>query len=291
MGDTMTDYVVTSSVADLRRDPAPAGWSYERDWLQETQLLFGETVVARDEKDGWLFVEAVEQPYCSQGVWSGYPGWVEKEHLAVVAGTCDYNLAVGVLWSTVTTATRAVPVSLGTRLQGIGVSDGLWEVLLPDREKGTVAVADVNELSGEGGVDRAALVWLAEEMVGNPYLWGGRSAFTSDGRGCLTGVDCSSLIDLLYRSQGVFIPRNAHDQYQRSRQIAMGELQQGDLLFKFSETKPDRIGHVILYTGEEKVLDASLSAGKVRIRTLHEALSSAETAIVCGTLLPSSGLA
>ena len=47
-------------------------------------------------------------------------------------------------------------------------------------------------------------VCVAEQFMGRPYLWGGRSA---------AGIDCSALVQLALSRAGVQLPRNSSDQY------------------------------------------------------------------------------
>ncbi|MFN0065388.1 MAG: C40 family peptidase, partial [Chlamydiales bacterium] len=108
-------------------------------------------------------------------------------------------------------------------------------------------------------VNRAQLVCEAEQFIGAPYLWGGRAATL---KGLIASVDCSSLINLLYRAQGVEIPRDAHDQY-----LKMNPTQfplPGDPLYM---TKKERMSHVILYLGNNRFLESPETGKKVRILT------------------------
>lgn len=59
---------------------------------------------------------------------------------------------------------------------------------------------------------RSLLAERAYELLGFLYFWGGRSAFNfqlfNQGNQ-LTGLDCSGLASILYRSLGIIIPRDA----------------------------------------------------------------------------------
>ncbi len=94
------------------------------------------------------------------------------------------------------------------------------------------------------------MAWL-----GTPYLWGGRSRF---------GVDCSGLVQVLWGSVGVALPRDASEQYSLAPFCYEPEdpkaWQAGHLAF-FSENS-DRITHVGLLTGDGRILHAS---GEVRL--------------------------
>ena len=53
--------VVTVPVANLRKEPVEASVEYVCDDLQETQLLYNECLLYKDETEDWYYVEAVEQ--------------------------------------------------------------------------------------------------------------------------------------------------------------------------------------------------------------------------------------
>jgi hypothetical protein len=77
------DMVVTASVADVRAKPVPHAGEYKFDPDQETQVLRGERVIAREQKAGWTLVECIEQPeFTHSNKWEGYPGWVRSDALS-----------------------------------------------------------------------------------------------------------------------------------------------------------------------------------------------------------------
>ena len=253
-------YVVNVSVADLRREPILGQHSYERDFMQESQVLFGECLLGGEPQGGWLHVECVEQQYCDgEGRWMGYPGWIEEWQVTEVDEFPLNNLVVTALWAEILSE-EPLQVSAGTKLCGVNCSEGWWSVRLPSGQQGRIAVTHVKEISS--GVDGALMISIAKKMVGSPYLWGGRSAYHKDWK---TGVDCSGLTNLLYRMQGIDIPRNAHDQYLKSEALDWEQLQLGDLLFEVSEKNPERIDHVILYAGNEELIEATLQEKRVRL--------------------------
>src|SRR3989338_7354701 len=74
--------VINASVVDLRAKPQTTARRNVHDPLEETQLLYGERVRLLTVKDGWAYVEAVEQPEFTHGRrWQGYPGWLPASSL------------------------------------------------------------------------------------------------------------------------------------------------------------------------------------------------------------------
>lgn len=101
--------------------------------------------------------------------------------------------------------------------------------------------------------DRAAqVVAYALAQVGKPYVWG------AAGPG---SYDCSGLVVAAYRSIGVAVPHFTGDLLGRGRSISRSELRPGDLVFP-------SYGHVMIYIGDGRVVEAPHSGANVRTREL-----------------------
>jgi cell wall-associated NlpC family hydrolase len=99
---------------------------------------------------------------------------------------------------------------------------------------------------------RADLVRTAEQFLGLHYLWGGLSAW---------GYDCSGLTWAVYRAHGITIPRDADAQFASGTPVSLAKMQPGDLLFYEHPV----VGHVSMYIGGGKMIEAPNSASEVRI--------------------------
>jgi hypothetical protein len=218
--------VVSSPWTDLRREPVAREIGARRDPLQETQLLMGEPFVVERVQGNWLYGRAVWQPVWEEA-WLGYPGWLHADDVADAPTLPSPNLAVAALRSTLLPSGQSL--TLGTLLTGDLLNDDWWQV--GDQK---IAASEVVPLTGKPDPLRAFAA--AQAFLSLPYVWGGRSE---------QGVDCSSLVQLAYQMQGVFLPRNAKDQ----ARVCTGT--GGTLLF--SKNDNDIVDHVILRNGDRLV--------------------------------------
>lgn len=96
------------------------------------------------------------------------------------------------------------------------------------------------------------------------HLWGGLSGH---------GVDCSALVHLSYRSIGLIVPRDAHDQAASGRPVPLPEARAGDPLF----FENDRgIHHVALATGPGRMLHSPRTGTPVREEGIDSPLYAGE---------------
>jgi hypothetical protein len=275
---------VAVPVADLRREPTPAGPELARDPLEESQLLYGDLVEVLERKNGWARVSAAEQlEWTHHERWEGYPGWIEESALGPEGPSWKPNLVVTAKWA----AVRALPepngptlltLSIGTRLTGIELVQGWRKIRLLDGGLGWIQEEATN-LAADPAALRARLVRTAQLFIGDPYLWGGRSA---------GAVDCSGLVGLIHQANGLSLPRDAHEQWLKARPVPTEALRPGDLVFLHDAHHPERVSHVMLYAGEGRLIEGPGTGKAVREIGLEERLrSEPERQASFGTYLPS----
>ena len=262
---------ITAPVVDLRAQPHTEAQAAAHDPLQETQLLYGELVRVLKTEDGWAQLEAVEQPeFTHARRWQGYPGWVPAAALSAAGRPWPTTAVVTAPWAeTWQDAYRRQSspwrFPMGTRLRAVDMGGQLWHAELLDG--GTVwmardAARSLEELAALPALDRRRLIVRnAEQLVGQPYYWGGRSP---------DGLDCSGLVNLAYRAAGVDIPRDAHEQFLRATPVKA--LQPGDLVFLSERGNPQRIVHVMLYAGNGELIEGPGTGSAVRRISVGERL-------------------
>lgn len=106
---------------------------------------------------------------------------------------------------------------------------------------------------------RNEIIKTARRYIGVPYQWGGESP--------QTGFDCSGLTMVVYRINGLNLPRSSKQQWQVGRAIKLRQLQKGDLVF-FAITDASKISHVGIYAGANKFLHAPGRGRKIEIASL-----------------------
>ncbi len=104
---------------------------------------------------------------------------------------------------------------------------------------------------------RNQVVRLALAQVGTPYVWGGTDP--------ATGVDCSGLVQWVYRQVGIDLPRTAQEQFDATARVPRDQLQPGDVVF-FAGTyqSSDWITHVGIYVGNGQMVNAPTDGDVVR---------------------------
>jgi hypothetical protein len=278
--------IVCAPVADLRREPCSGKKNREKDMLQESQLLFGERVSIVDEHGDWVRIICGEQPRFWEGRWGGYSGWALREQLFEVE-QFENNLIVSRGWANLyekpsANSTNLLTVPLGSCLQGVNCELNWWKIWLPRGHVGFIAAESVRRMASLSEIEiREGIVTVAKTFLKSPYLWGGRSSY-KPGASILTGVDCSGLVNLLYRVHGMMIPRDAHDQFLKATPKNPEELKPGDLLFMSGAEKSSRISHVMIVAGGDLLLESAMQPNCVREIACHERFGHPLISIVHG---------
>lgn len=235
--------VVTQAVATMFSRP-----SFDSD--VSSQLLLGEPLEVLEVKPGWARVKGAD----------AYEGWVAAEAFrARSAGEAPYAASGRVVRVEALLAnvyrepdvTLHAPVLIapyGARLEMLGErKDGRWlEVKLPTGVRAWIQWGDVTEDLKPLGLE--ASLDLAKRFLGVTYTWGGGSAL---------GLDCSGFTQLVVRSRGILMPRDADQQCEwvGVTTVDKEHLRIGDLLFFGSSLQ--KITHTGMYLGEGRFIHAS----------------------------------
>jgi murein DD-endopeptidase len=91
-----------------------------------------------------------------------------------------------------------------------------------------------------------------------PYRYGGETP---------SGFDCSGLVQYVYRSAGLSVPRNSREQRRSARPVSLAQAEAGDLVFFQSRNW----SHVGIYLGENRFVHAPSTGKTVTIASFDEA--------------------
>lgn len=108
----------------------------------------------------------------------------------------------------------------------------------------------------------------AQGYIGVPYVWGGSTP---------SGFDCSGLVQDVYRSVGINLPRTSAQQATQGTAIAVSDAQPGDLLFW---DRDGQVYHVAIYIGGGEYIHAPRPGRTVGVASvLHFTPSSARRVV------------
>lgn len=238
-------FVIQKTVVDLRGEPKelpPLDYSHQP--LRESQLLFGERIELISEQGDWLYIGALEQScYNEELGWHPYRGWIHRSEALEVKEFPPLNFVITV--PEVTLMPSQLKLTYGTFVSGS--ADG--NLTFPPGFCPPEFLRPLNK-----NFDPQQLVNDASYFLNAPYLWGGRALYPH------SSVDCSGLVQLLYRGQGILLPRNAHDQYLQGTPTSSPR--PGDLLFL---TRGKRMTHVVMRLNETQFIESPQTGRQIRL--------------------------
>lgn len=117
---------------------------------------------------------------------------------------------------------------------------------------------------GQKGVNgtRRAIVELAQQYKGTPYVWGGTDLNS--------GVDCSGFIQSVYKEMGIDIPRVSYQQASYGKRTDLSNLKAGDLVAWDNSSRNNGADHIAIYLGNGRIIEAPRPGLGVRVRKLRD---------------------
>uniref|UniRef100_UPI0039A76110 C40 family peptidase n=1 Tax=Ornithobacterium rhinotracheale TaxID=28251 RepID=UPI0039A76110 len=205
-----------------------------------TQLLFGEKVEVLKTKKNWIKIKAD---------FDAYEGWIDEKHLQEISQDEFFNTESPCLYTAepfnlIVAHNEPTTLPLGAEIRNaeggtFQLGEDTYEIFCETKQV-------------QGLISREELILLAKNYLNVPYLWGGKSNF---------GIDCSGLVQQVYKFAKIHLPRDAKDQAQKGEMLGfVEEALPGDLAF--FDNDEGQIIHVGIIIKNQHILHAH---GKVRI--------------------------
>lgn len=272
----------------------------------DTQVLYADRVIKVEdaERDGILFYRVLipSQLRYDKKTESfvAYSGWVRADNLVVESADYQEKFAKKGCLKIVTkplikacTEKGAVgcdipfaavlPVVATSALSNNGMMYD--KVLLVSGEEAFVPADDLLSLPLLTTCTRqelfAALKSFVPYFLDSPYVWGGCSV-PLEAKDCISGVDCSSLVYLLFRSLGLLIPRNASCQFKRLQEwpVEKENALPGDIVF-LRRIDAKNINHVLMIDEENTLLETTGFSGEEQYDRCKRVFSSQRVSTLC----------
>ncbi len=224
----MSYFIVNTTVANVYREP-----SHKSEII--TQALMGESCNIIDNNDKWYLVKQ----------WDGYEGWIYHFHGIESNTKYEAKLILQDMFGVMLSPGKDRIISnlvFGCNVQAEVEQSG-YKITLPDGRTGF----SFNNIGNRYKyVSREEIVETALRFLGIPYLWGGKTPY---------GIDCSGLVQTVFKSCGINLPRDGYQQAEffSNSLIRIDKIEHGDLLF-FGEK--NAVSHVAISTGELNFINA-----------------------------------
>ncbi len=207
------------------------------------QVLFGEHFKVLESRKKWSRIRLAHD---------SYEGWICNKQWIEVSKE-DYTQ----LDKDISTITTDI-LDIITKEQHQPIAIGS---ILPSYKSGHALINNemykFDGLTTPGFVNKEKLIENALIYLNAPYLWGGRSPL---------GIDCSGLTQMVYRLQGIDLPRDAYQQAKVGTTLSfIEESEPGDLAF--FDNDEGIVIHVGIILKDNHIIHAS---GKVRIDRIDQ---------------------
>lgn len=106
------------------------------------------------------------------------------------------------------------------------------------------------------------IISKAQSALGTPYVWGGNSLSS--------GVDCSGLVQQVFASFGIQLPRVTYEQIGVGASVSRKKMAVGDLVFFDTDRTKAGPDHVGIYMGGGKFIHAPRPGKAVQISSLTD---------------------
>jgi hypothetical protein len=228
------------SIVPVRKEPADKS-------EMVTQLLFGDhyTVLSSTPDKKWFHIKVY---------FDGYEGWIDRNQHKEISEEYfhdvinnDYKISTEITTS-ILYKKKPLQIVMGSILP-------ISHTELFDIEEQFAFNGDSKNLGQKR--DYEFIKTIALKYLNTPYLWGGKTPY---------GIDCSGLVQMVYKIAGYKLKRDTSEQVRQGVIISkLEDSTPGDLAF-FSDEK-GKVGHVGIIIEGNKIIHAH---GQVRVDLLDQ---------------------
>lgn len=190
-----------------------------------SSILFGESYSILEKQDDWLKI---------QMDFDQYIGWISSGSYSEYR---DYNIVNDALILEASSVHQKILLPCGAMLPE---SDSF------DIDGSTFTI--VKKLKTNHHLPhKLRIIKTVQNFLNTPYLWGGRS---------FMGIDCSGLMQVALKANGINIPRDTSQQINEGEEVEFGQHQSCDLVF-FSKPGKTNVSHVGMVIDNHTVIHSS----------------------------------
>lgn len=192
-----------------------------------SMLLFGETFTILSQDPEWTHITTISD---------NYTGWIGSKQCTLLDGE-------------ITNSEPATGYPFTILNSDAGIIMAPFGSLLPNYEHNQCRINQTNyTILNKGAMPTFDMLsTLAKQYINVPYLWGGRTAF---------GIDCSGFVQVVFKSIGKQLPRDAYQQAETGTDVSfLEEVKTGDLAF--FDNEEGRITHVGIMLDPHHIIHAS----------------------------------
>jgi len=206
-----------------------------------SSLVFGEQYEVLSQEGDWLRI---------QNISDAYQGWLSRSNHVSIRNLIELDTFKSI--GTIQKESSGEVIHIGPGCF-VAATKGSFEIAGEAFKWMAQAPRETNDIEE-----------ITTQLLGTPYLWGGRSIYA---------IDCSGFSQMIFRVLGMHIPRDSRPQSELSTErLTFEQLQKGDLAF--FTNRNGKINHVGIMLSANLIVHASGTVHKDQITA--EGIYSAE---------------